>query len=203
MLSGFWRGDALAAADALERLEDGLACRRRGARAAPGPRRRPRRSPSRRCSVETYSSPSRRGLVLGAARSTRLARGSSDSEPPWILARRAEDRRPARRGTRAGRRRAGGGSRPGRRRPARRARDRMCSASRTGLSSSLGGRLGGDDGLLGLLGEAIELHVGSLLGCGGQRCEGLAGRRGRGSVWRRPLGLVGSRSVGRTTRTLT
>ena len=53
----------------------------------------------------------------------------------------------------------------------------------------LGGRLGGDDGLLGLLGEAIELHVRSL-GCGGR-----AGGRGRGSA--RAASRASSEQVGR------
>ena len=44
----------------------------------------------------------------------------------------------------------------------------------------LGELLGGEDGLLGLLGEAIELHLRTLWY--GDR----AGRRGRGTSWRRP-----------------
>ena len=113
-------GDPLAAADALERLQDRLATGARGARAAPGPRRRPRRSPSSRCSVETYSSPRRRASA--SARSmTRRARGSSVSEPPWMRAA-GRGSPPARRGSRAGPRRGGGASRPGCRRPARRGR---------------------------------------------------------------------------------
>ena len=75
------------------------------------------------------------GLLPRPARSTRLARGSRDSEPPWIRARLAEDRGELAAERRAGRRRAGGASRRGRRRRARRARERRCSASRTGLSS--------------------------------------------------------------------
>ena len=45
-------------------------------------------APRSRCSVEVYSSPSRRASSW-ARSTTRLARGSRVSEPPWILARRA------------------------------------------------------------------------------------------------------------------
>ena len=42
-----------------------------------------------------------------------------------------------------------------------------------GAVESLGRRLGGDDGLLGLLGEAVELHLWFSLGsCGGQSLRG-------------------------------
>ena len=129
---GVLRGDALAAADALERLEDGLAAGRvpleqglalaadLGDRRAAGARsRRTRRRAA-------WPRPRR-------ARSTRRARGSIDSEPPWIRARRARIA-------------ASSPRNPGRSTPSRRrvsagmpssgstSADRMCSASRIGLS---------------------------------------------------------------------
>ncbi len=65
---------------------------------------------------------------------------------------------------------------------------------------SLGRRLGGDDGLLGLLGESIELHRGSLFGAPVD-----VGQRGSGCLTRsrkaRAAAFASSdRSVGRTIR---
>src|SRR5262245_32395008 len=86
-----------------------------------------------RCSVEEYSSPRRRASP-SASSITRRARGSIDSEPPWIRARRARIA-------------ASSPRKPGRSTPSRRSvsagipssgstsADRMCSASRIGLSS--------------------------------------------------------------------
>ena len=114
------RGDALAAAHALEGLQDRFATAPHGARAAPGPRRRPRRWPA-------GGARSRRTRRRAAwprprhARSTRRARGSIVSEPPWIAGAPGEDRGELAAERRAGRRRAGAGSRPGCRHRARRA----------------------------------------------------------------------------------
>src|SRR6185369_2230756 len=68
----------------------------------------------------------------------------------------------------------------------------------------LGYRLGGDDGLLGLLGEAIELHLTFSLGSG----DGQSSLRGLGWSARRRNVRAASfassdRFVGRTTRDLT
>ncbi len=118
------------------------------------------RTPSRRCSVETYSSPSRRASSSASSR-TRFARGSRDSEPPRIRARRpriaASSPRKAGRSTPSRRRVSAGTPSSGSTSAASR-----CSASRTGDSTALGDALGGGDRLLGLLGVAIELHRGCL-----------------------------------------
>ena len=121
VLSGFWRGDPLAAADALERAEDRLACRRRGSRAGSGASPPASATPRSRCSVETYSSPSRLRLVLGQLDRRAWRAGPGTASRPGS-GRAGRGPRRARRGARAGRRRAGGGSRPGRRPRARRAR---------------------------------------------------------------------------------
>ena len=159
--------------------------RRRGARAAAGPRRRPRRSPSSRCSVEMYSSPSRRASSCGAlddalgARveasasrpgSGRAARGSPASSP-----RKAGRSTPSRRSVSAGMPSSGSTSAASR-----------CSASSDGALEPLGELLGGDDGLLGLLGESVELHGWSRARSWSVRWlrwwpGGRAGRRGRGT----------------------
>ena len=145
--------------------------------------------PRSRCSVETYSSPRRRASA-SASSMTRLARGSSDSEPPWIRARRARiagelaaergqvDAEPAER--------LGG--------------DPVVGLDEGGQEvlgvedravEPLGGGLGGDDRLLGLLGESVELHRRSPgLWVSGDR----VGRRGR----RRPA--AASRLVGQVGR---
>ena len=108
-------------------------------------------APSRRCSVETYSSPRRRASS-SALSMTWFARGSRLSEPPSIRARRAEDRGELARGRPGDRRRAAGASRPGRRRPARRARTGCAPRREWGYGGSprASGRRGR---LLGLLGE--------------------------------------------------
>ena len=129
---GVLRGDPLAAADALERLEQGLAAgcvtleqglalaADLGDRRAAGARSRRTR---RRAGVASAS----------ASSTTRRARGSIDSEPPWMRARRARIA-------------ASSPRNPGRSTPSRRSvsagmpssgstsADRMCSASRIGLS---------------------------------------------------------------------
>ena len=90
-------------------------------------------TPMSRCSVETYSSPSR--LASSSASSmTRRVRGSRDSEPPWTRARRARiaassprnagRSTPSRRSVSAGMPSSGSTS-----------AERRCSASRIGLSS--------------------------------------------------------------------
>ncbi len=113
-------------------------------------------TPRSRCSVETYSSPSRR--ASSSARSmTRLARGSSDQRAALDPGAPGEDRRElaAERGQVDAE-------------PAERlGRDAVVGLDERGEDvlgvedravEALGGGLGGDDGLLGLLGEAVELH---------------------------------------------
>ena len=172
------------------------------------PRRPTSATPSSRCSVEVYSSPRRRASSW--ARSiTRLARGSRDSEPPWIRARRARMR-----GELAAERgevhaeapeRLGGDPVVG-----LDERGEQVLGVEHGALHPLGELLGGDDGLLGLLGEAVELHgsglvaVGSVGGRGRIRWwpGGRAGRRGRGTRVAASR-ASSSRAVGRTTRTFT
>ena len=164
-------------------------------------------TPSSRCSVETYSSPRRRASP-SACSMTFFARGSSVSDPPWTRARlaraaaisprKAVRSTPRRRSVSAGMPSSG---------PTRAAS--RCSASSTGLSHPLGKLLGGNDGLLGLLGEAVELHGSRIRfrwsggqvvrwsGSGGPRLRwsgGPAGGRGRETSGRR-------RSPGRRGRT--
>ena len=98
--------------------------------------------------------------LLLARSMTRFARGSSVSEPPWIRARRARIA-----GQLAAERRQVDAE------PAERlGRDAVVRLEERGEEvlgvedralEPLGELLGGDDGLLGLLGEAVELHVGS------------------------------------------
>ena len=90
-------------------------------------------TPRSRCSVETYSSPSRRASSW-ARSMTRFARGSSASEPPWMRARLARiaassprnagRSTPSRRSVSAGTPSSGSTS-----------AERRCSASSTGLWS--------------------------------------------------------------------
>ena len=119
-------------------------------------------TPSRRCSVETYSSPSRRASSSASSR-TRFARGSRDSEPPWIRARRPRiagqlaaergqvDAEPAER--------LGGDAVIG----LDEGGEQVLGVE-DGDSMRLGEPLGGGDGLLGLLGVSIELHRASPVG---------------------------------------
>ena len=140
------------------------------------------------------------GLVLGPLDDALGARVEGSASRPrsgraWRGSRRA------RRGT------------PGRSTPSRRrvsagmpssgstSASRRCSASRTGLCRRCGGGLGGDDGLLGLLGEAVELHGRSLGRCGSARGSGWSTRSTKRP--RRPSLASSDRSVGRTTRALT
>ena len=60
---------------------------------------------------------------------------------------------------------------------------------------ALGGGLGGDDGLLGLLGESVELHSVSLSSAD-RVSAGWVGRRGRGRPGRRPAPRRTGRSAG-------
>ena len=156
------RGHALAAADALERLEDRL-------RAAPwrsssclAPRRRPRRrrgagARSRRTRRRAGGPPPRparrRAWPAGRAPASRPGSGRASARIAATSPRNAGRSTPSRRSVSAGMPSSGSTSAV-----------RRCSASRTGLWSRSAVCLGGDDGLLGLLGEAIELHVGSLSG---------------------------------------
>ena len=163
--------DALAAADALERLQEGLATGRvpleeglalaadLGDRRAAGARSRRTR---RRGAWPRPRRVRRRG---GRA-------GSSDSEPPWMRARRGEDGREL-------------AAEPGQvhAEPAQGlGRDAVVGLDERGQDvlgvedravEALGGGLGGEDGLLGLLGESVELHVGSLVGASRSAWVGL------------------------------
>ena len=135
------------------------------------------------------------------ARSTRRARGSIDSEPPWIRARRA-------------RMAASSPRNPGRSTPRRRSvsagmpssgstsADRMCSASRIGLS-----RRWAVAWAATMASWAFWVKRSS---CIGGLVSGVEGSRQRGSGWLtrskkvRAAALASSeRSVGRTTRALT
>ena len=180
------RGDALAAADALERVEDRLARRRRGARAAGGPRRRPRRrraagARSRRTRRRAGGPPAR------PSSRTRFARGSSAE-----LSRPGSG--PACRGSPASSPRNVGqvDAEPA---------ERLGGDAVVGLDERVEQVLGVEDGadshassaarwaasdrLLGLLGVAVELH---------RRFSGIVAGSGsgRGSRWsaQRGVGLV-------------
>ena len=88
---------------------------------------------------------------------TRRARGSIDSEPPAIAGAPGEDRRElAAEGGQVDAEPAEGLGRDAVVRLDERGQDVLGVEDRA--VESLGGRLGGDDGLLGLLGEAFELH---------------------------------------------
>ena len=153
---GVRRRDPLAAADALERVEDRLAVGAVPVEQLLAPRRRPRRRRAAGARCDVYSSSSRRASSW--ARSiTRLARGSSESWPPWIRARRARiaaisprnagevDAQPPER--------LGGDAVVG-----LDERGEQVLGVEHGALHPLGELLGGDDGLLGLLGESVELH---------------------------------------------
>ena len=131
--SGFWRGDALAAADALERLEDRLlaggVALEQGLRLAADLGDAEEQVLGR--DVLVAEAP---GLGLGALDDPAWRAGRGVSEPPWIRARLARIA-------------ASSPRKPGRSTPSRRSvsagtpssgsmsADRMCSASRSGLSS--------------------------------------------------------------------
>ena len=156
-------------------------------------------TPRSRCSVEVYSSPRRLGLLLGTLDDALGARveGQRAALDPGPL---GEDR-----GELA--------AEPGQvdAEPAQRlGRDAVVGLDERrqqvlriedGAVEPLGELLGGDDGLLGLLGESVELH-GWCLRWTRVRPAGRAGRRGRGTPRRRPSPRRSS-SVGRTTRTRT
>ena len=97
------------------------------------------------------------GLGLGALERRPWRAGRARASRPGS-GRAAPARPRARRGTRAGRRRGGAASRPGSPSSGSTRALSRCSASRIGLCSRWAVCLGGDDGLLGLLGESIELH---------------------------------------------
>ena len=128
-------------------------------------------TPRSRCSVDVYSSPRRRASSW-ARSMTRFARGSSASWPPWMRARRDEDRRDLaaeRRQVHAQAPERLGGD------PVVRLDEGGEQVLRVehGALHPLGELLGGDDGLLGLLGEAVELHgSGSRLGAVGRLGSG-------------------------------
>ena len=171
VLSGFWRRDALAAADALQRLEDGLLAggvaleQRLGLAAGLG-------DAEEQVLGRDVLVAEAAGLGLGALDDA-LARGSRVSEPPWIRARLAS-------AAASSPRNAGQvDAEP----PERLGRDAVVGLDERAEQvlgvedralEPLGGLLGGDDGLLGLLGESVELHGQVSLGCGGR-----VGRRGR------------------------
>ncbi len=106
--------------------------------------------------MEVYSSPSRRASSCARSMS-RLARGSTLRAPPWIRARSRQDsgKLAAERGevhAQAPERLGGDpvvGIQEG---------GKEVLRVQHGALHPLGELLGGDDGLLGLLGEAIELH---------------------------------------------
>ena len=133
----------------------------------------------------------------------RRARGSRDSEPPWILRPTGEDGRQlaAERGQ-VDAEPAKGLGRDAVVRLDERGQDVF--GVEDGAVEPLGRRLGGDDGLLGLLGEAIELHLRFSLGS----CDGQSSLRGLGwsARTRNDLAAVlasSDRAVGRTRRDLT
>ena len=131
--------------------------------------------------MEVYSSPRRRASSW-ARSMTRLARGSSASEPPWMRARRA--RTPATSPRNAAQVHAQAPERLGGDAVVR-ADERGEQVLRVehGALHPLGELLGGDDGLLGLLGEAVELHGSGSRGSG-------AVRSGFGSGGGAGVGLV-------------
>ena len=161
-------------------------------------------TPRSRCSVRDVVVAEAAGLVLRPARgrawragrgtasrpgSGRAGRGCAASSP-----RNAGRSTPSRRSVSAGMPSSGSTSAASR-----------CSASSTGLCSRSARLLGGDDRLLRLLGESIELHL-VRSRCRGSVVQvspgGRAGRRGRGTRFGGGL-ASSSRSVGRTTRTFT
>ena len=162
---GVLRRDALAAADALERLQDGLLAGavllEQGLGLATGLGDAEQQVLGRDVLVAEAA-----GLRLGPLDGRLRPRVEAAASRPgcgraWPAPRRA------RRGT------------PGRSTPSRRSVSAgmpssgstsalsRCSASRIGLWSRCGGLLGGDDGLLGLLGESVELHRFRSLGARG------------------------------------
>ena len=193
MPSGFWRGHPLAAADALQRAEDGLAAgavplEQRLALAA-GLDDAEEQMLGRDVLVAQPA-----GLRLGElhdALRARIERQRAALDAGAL----AEDRRRAPRGT------------PGRSTPSRRSVSAgtpssgstsaasRCSASRTGLCEPLGERLGGDDGLLGLLGVSIELHGVLLPVARGQASRG-SGCSTRSMNVRAAAAASSARSVG-------
>ena len=191
------RGDALAAADALERLQDGLA--------AGGVALEERLCLATDLGDAEQQVLGRDVLVaeaaclgLGALDDAPWRAGPAVSEPPWIRARRARIGGQLAAERRAGRRRAGGASRRGCRRRARRARQDVLGVEDRAVEA-LGGGLGGDDGLLGLLGESVELHVGSVRlrpGSAGSGWSMVSKKRAGGAR------ASSDRSVGRTTADL-
>ena len=159
MLSGFWRGDALAAADALERLEDGLAAGgvalEEGLALAADLGDGQQQVLGRDVLVAEAA-----GLVLGTlddAPGARIHRQRAALDPGAP----GEDRRQL-------------AAEPGQvdAEPAERlGRDAVVGLDERGQDvlgvedravEALGGGLGREDGLLGLLGESVELH-GSVL----------------------------------------
>ena len=153
-------------------------------------------TPRSRCSVEVYSSPRRR--ASSCARSmTRLARGSSVSEPPWIRARfariAASSPRNAGQVDAEAAERLGGHAVIG---LDERGQDVL--GVEHGALEPLRELLGGDDGLLGLLGESVELH--GRVSLSRVRPADRVGRRGRGSASRRPSPRRRGRSAGRRGR---
>ena len=171
------------------------------------------RTPSRRCSVETYSSPRRRASPSASSR-TRFARGSRDSEPPWIRARlpRIAGELAAERGQVDAEpaKRLGGDAVVG-----LDERGEEVLGVEDGRFQALRGALGGGDRLLGLLGVAIELAswvsgsgqfgfavAGDQL-CGSVRVSCVARGSGWSSASRNVAGglrLSSSSFGGRTTR---
>ena len=153
---GVLGGDALAAADALERLEDGLLAGgmtlEQGLRLAAGHGHAQEQVLGRDVLVAQAA-----GLGLGLlddGLGARVERQRAALDAGAL----GQHRRDLAAEHRAGRRRGGAGSRPGCRRRARRgALEQVLGVEHRALQP--GGRgLGGEDGLLGLLGEAIELH---------------------------------------------
>ena len=156
--------------------------------------------------MDVYSSPRRRASSW--ARSiTRFARGSSDSWPPCTG--RAGRGSPASSSRNAGRSDA---------EPAERLggdpvigldeRGEQVLGVEHGALQPLGELLGGDDGLLGLLGESVELHGRVSCGRSGRWWCGSGGRPGVGLVDEveerlRRAALPRRAAVGSTTRTFT
>ena len=159
MLSGFWRGDALAAADALQRLQDGLLAgavaleQRLGLAAGLG-------DAEEQVLGRDVLVAEAAGLGLGAlddglgarveAQRAALDPGALGERRRELAAERGQvDAEPA---ERLGRDAVVGLD--------ERAEEVLGVEDRA--LEPVGGGLGGDDGLLGLLGESIELHVRSL-----------------------------------------
>ena len=204
------RGDALAAADALQRLEDGLAV-------APWRSRSSRPSPPTSSDAEEevlgrdvlVAEPAGLGLRRARGRAWRAGRATASRPGSGPACRGC---RRARRGTRAGRRRAGGGSRRGRRHRARQGHG--AGARRRGRAIASSGRPPGrrrwPPGLSRCSDRVASRVLRVVLGFGqgwrwvgcadGPRSGRLRGRAGHVvEDARRGLGVV-VEVVGRTTR---